>query len=130
MYIYIYENFRLFNISGDSIWTWYLAAIGVDFCYYWVHRACHGEWINQLKNEFLKKAFTCKVHDQIPRGFNFTLQIIRYVILCISVDKFAQYKFYCPFCFGSWIMVILCKYITKVSFFIYSKNIRWKNLYS
>lgn len=41
MYIYIYENFRLFNISGDSIWTWYLAAIGVDFCYYWVHRACH-----------------------------------------------------------------------------------------
>ncbi|CAH1379824.1 unnamed protein product [Tenebrio molitor] len=40
-YVYIYENFRLVELSWDKPATWYLAAIGVDFCYYWVHRACH-----------------------------------------------------------------------------------------
>lgn len=42
MYVYLHANFRLFDLAWDSAWTWYLAAIGVDFCYYWVHRACHG----------------------------------------------------------------------------------------
>ncbi|KAI4459748.1 sterol desaturase-related protein [Holotrichia oblita] len=40
-YIYIYENFRLFEAPWDSGYTWYAAALGIDFCYYWVHRACH-----------------------------------------------------------------------------------------
>ncbi|KAJ9578223.1 hypothetical protein L9F63_005553 [Diploptera punctata] len=40
-YIYIHQHFRLLEMSWDSAWTWYLAIIGVDFCYYWVHRACH-----------------------------------------------------------------------------------------
>lgn len=42
-YVYIYENFRLYNLPWNSPITWYLAALGVDFCYYWVHRACHGK---------------------------------------------------------------------------------------
>ncbi|GLV45354.1 hypothetical protein CBL_05454 [Carabus blaptoides fortunei] len=41
MYVYLHANFRLFDLAWDSAWTWYMAAIGVDFCYYWVHRACH-----------------------------------------------------------------------------------------
>ncbi|KAE8737935.1 hypothetical protein FOCC_FOCC016600, partial [Frankliniella occidentalis] len=41
MYIYIYENFRLAELPWDSAITWYLALVGVDFCYYWVHRASH-----------------------------------------------------------------------------------------
>lgn len=40
-YIYLYENFRIVDLPWDSAWTWYLAVLGVDFCYYWVHRACH-----------------------------------------------------------------------------------------
>lgn len=41
LYLYIYENWRLFDLEWRNPITWYLAAIGVDFCYYWVHRACH-----------------------------------------------------------------------------------------
>ncbi|CAG9765048.1 unnamed protein product [Ceutorhynchus assimilis] len=41
LYFYIYNRFRLLDLPWDSPITWYLAAIGVDFCYYWVHRACH-----------------------------------------------------------------------------------------
>ncbi|KAF4517237.1 hypothetical protein B566_EDAN005291 [Ephemera danica] len=42
LYIYVYERWRLFDIDWESATTWYLAALGVDFCYYWVHRASHG----------------------------------------------------------------------------------------
>ncbi|XP_043269066.1 alkylglycerol monooxygenase-like isoform X2 [Venturia canescens] len=40
-YIYLYENYRVWSLPWDSVWTWYVTAIGVDFCYYWVHRANH-----------------------------------------------------------------------------------------
>lgn len=64
-YVYIYENFRLVELSWDKPATWYLAAIGVDFCYYWVHRACHGNFflriffINLCK---LFNYFTSEIH--------------------------------------------------------------------
>ncbi|KAK2096256.1 hypothetical protein P7K49_025290 [Saguinus oedipus] len=41
-YIYIWENYRLFNLPWDSPWTWYLTFLGVDFGYYWFHRMAHG----------------------------------------------------------------------------------------
>ncbi|XP_043684595.1 alkylglycerol monooxygenase-like isoform X1 [Vespula pensylvanica] len=40
-YIKIYENYHRWNLSWNSIWTWYITALGVDFCYYWVHRSNH-----------------------------------------------------------------------------------------
>ncbi|XP_065333941.1 alkylglycerol monooxygenase-like [Cloeon dipterum] len=40
-YIFIYQKFRLVDLAWDNAVTWYLAALGVDFCYYWVHRASH-----------------------------------------------------------------------------------------
>ncbi|XP_041039093.1 alkylglycerol monooxygenase isoform X1 [Carcharodon carcharias] len=40
-YIYIWENFRLFVLPWDSSWTWWLAFLGVDFAYYWLHRMSH-----------------------------------------------------------------------------------------
>ncbi|XP_011498320.1 PREDICTED: alkylglycerol monooxygenase-like [Ceratosolen solmsi marchali] len=40
-YISIYQNLRIWNLSWNSVWTWYVTAIAVDFCYYWVHRANH-----------------------------------------------------------------------------------------
>ncbi|KAL1132790.1 hypothetical protein AAG570_010742 [Ranatra chinensis] len=41
LYIWMYENYRIVDLPWDSVFTWYLAALGVDFCYYWVHRASH-----------------------------------------------------------------------------------------
>lgn len=42
LYIYIYDHFHILDLPWESPVTWYIAAIGVDFCYYWVHRASHG----------------------------------------------------------------------------------------
>ncbi|XP_014365151.2 alkylglycerol monooxygenase [Papilio machaon] len=41
LYTWIYTNFRIVELPWDHTITWYAAAIGVDFCYYWMHRACH-----------------------------------------------------------------------------------------
>lgn len=40
-YIYIWENYRVFELPWDSPWTWYLTFLGVDFGYYWFHRMAH-----------------------------------------------------------------------------------------
>uniref|UniRef100_G3QVW1 Alkylglycerol monooxygenase n=1 Tax=Gorilla gorilla gorilla TaxID=9595 RepID=G3QVW1_GORGO len=40
-YIYIWENYRVFNLPWDSPWTWYSTFLGVDFGYYWFHRMAH-----------------------------------------------------------------------------------------
>uniref|UniRef100_A0A5F8GL74 Alkylglycerol monooxygenase n=1 Tax=Monodelphis domestica TaxID=13616 RepID=A0A5F8GL74_MONDO len=40
-YIYVWENYRLFNLPCDSLWMWYLTFFGVDLCYYWSHRMAH-----------------------------------------------------------------------------------------
>nr|XP_048271633.1 alkylglycerol monooxygenase isoform X6 [Myodes glareolus] len=40
-YIYVWENYRLFDLPWDSQWTWYLTFLGVDFGYYWFHRMAH-----------------------------------------------------------------------------------------
>ena len=42
-YQYIYSHYSLHPLAWDSTSTWILAAVGIDFCYYWVHRAAHGE---------------------------------------------------------------------------------------
>ena len=40
-YIFLYENYRLFDFPGDQWWTWVVLFIGVDFFYYWFHRYAH-----------------------------------------------------------------------------------------
>ncbi|KAJ8354509.1 hypothetical protein SKAU_G00220760 [Synaphobranchus kaupii] len=40
-YIYIWNNHRLLELPWDSAWTWWLAFLGVDLAYYWVHRFSH-----------------------------------------------------------------------------------------
>ena len=42
LYFYLYHNYRIIDLPWDSPYTWYFAAIAVDFCYYWGHRASHG----------------------------------------------------------------------------------------
>ncbi|XP_064300576.1 alkylglycerol monooxygenase isoform X1 [Phalacrocorax carbo] len=40
-YIYVWNNYRLFELPWDSPWTWYLTLLGVDFVYYFFHRISH-----------------------------------------------------------------------------------------
>ena len=51
-YIYIYDNYRIYTLPWDSIWTWIIAAVGYDLGYYWVHRAAHGnnDFVESISN--------------------------------------------------------------------------------
>jgi len=40
-YVWVYNNWRLYELPWDSPWTWLLTFIGVDYGYYWVHRCGH-----------------------------------------------------------------------------------------
>ncbi|KAM9304692.1 alkylglycerol monooxygenase [Morus bassanus] len=40
-YIYVWNNYRLFELPWDSPWTWYLTLLGVDLAYYFFHRISH-----------------------------------------------------------------------------------------
>lgn len=40
-YVWLYENFRLLEISSTSVAAWLVLLFGVDFCYYWFHRVSH-----------------------------------------------------------------------------------------
>lgn len=40
-YYYLYTYYALINFSSNSIISWVLLWIGVDFCYYWFHRSSH-----------------------------------------------------------------------------------------
>ncbi|XP_018301792.1 alkylglycerol monooxygenase [Mycetomoellerius zeteki] len=42
LYIVIYERFgRDYTLPWNSLYTWYITFIAVDFCYYWAHRSNH-----------------------------------------------------------------------------------------
>ncbi|CAG9795387.1 unnamed protein product [Diatraea saccharalis] len=41
LYTWVYTHYRLIDLPWNHTATWFLAALGVDFCYYWMHRACH-----------------------------------------------------------------------------------------
>ncbi|XP_073340917.1 alkylglycerol monooxygenase [Pagrus major] len=40
-YLYVWDRYRLVELPWDSAWTWWFTFLGVDFCYYWVHRFAH-----------------------------------------------------------------------------------------
>lgn len=40
-YDYLYHYHRLFSLNPQSIYAWFFLWLGVDFCYYWFHRASH-----------------------------------------------------------------------------------------
>ena len=40
-YLYLYNNFRLLDLSADKWWVWLVCFLGVDFFYYWFHRYAH-----------------------------------------------------------------------------------------
>lgn len=42
-YSWVYSNWRLNYLAWDSLYTYFFALLGVEFCYYWWHRASHGK---------------------------------------------------------------------------------------
>lgn len=40
-YIYLYENFQIWDLGVDKWWVWVVCFVGVDFFYYWFHRLAH-----------------------------------------------------------------------------------------
>ncbi|XP_074509024.1 alkylglycerol monooxygenase [Sebastes fasciatus] len=40
-YMYVWDRYCLVELPWDSAWTWWLTFLGVDFCFYWVHRFAH-----------------------------------------------------------------------------------------
>ena len=40
-YIYVVENFAIFQFETSNIWVWVIGAVAVDFFYYFYHRLCH-----------------------------------------------------------------------------------------
>lgn len=58
-YMYVWNQYRLVELPWDSAWTWWFTLVGVDFCYYWVHRTAHG---NSTTETFThtKKSLKCE----------------------------------------------------------------------
>ena len=40
-YIYLYREYRVYDLGADRWWVWLLCFLGVDFFYYWFHRLSH-----------------------------------------------------------------------------------------
>lgn len=41
MYCIVWDNFRIATLPWNSIWTWWLCYLAVDFGFYWAHRFAH-----------------------------------------------------------------------------------------
>ncbi|KAJ8307261.1 hypothetical protein KUTeg_015345, partial [Tegillarca granosa] len=40
-YMWMYDRYNIISLPWNNPWTWLLGFVGVDFCYYWVHRCGH-----------------------------------------------------------------------------------------
>lgn len=60
-YTWVFENFRLFELPYDSVWTYVFALLFIDMIYYWFHRAAHGKLIKKIKNSFNKLIYKFKI---------------------------------------------------------------------
>jgi len=41
VWMWLWENYRIFDIPRDAWWVWLLLIPAEDFCYYWFHRSSH-----------------------------------------------------------------------------------------
>lgn len=94
-YVFIYNNFQLVELLWDSPGTWYLCFVGVDFLYYWFHRAAHGKI---RVNTVVGDKFCCcensviQIHDKKVSGSH-TIIILFLVVLRSSTSTFSVFCF-------------------------------------
>lgn len=41
LYVHVYNNYRIYDLQWNSMWTWVIMALAYDFLYYWFHRFAH-----------------------------------------------------------------------------------------
>ncbi|XP_040899307.1 alkylglycerol monooxygenase [Toxotes jaculatrix] len=80
-YMYVWDRYHLVELPWDSAWTWWFTFLGVDFCYYWVHRFAHEVAILWAAHQ---------VHHS-SEYYNFTTALRQSV-----TQQFASWIFYLP----------------------------------
>ena len=74
IYCYVYEHYKLVSLPWDSMLTWAVAALAVDFFYYWAHRAVHGK-LHQWS------VVTTHLSKDPPSLFRFSVILRKYLSL-------------------------------------------------
>jgi sterol desaturase/sphingolipid hydroxylase (fatty acid hydroxylase superfamily) len=77
-YVYTYTNFRLVDLGASPVLAWIVAFVGVDFLYYWWHRASHE--VNLLWAAHI-------VHHQSD-DYNFAVALRQAVLTAYTVAPF------------------------------------------
>ncbi|KTD62316.1 sterol desaturase family protein [Legionella shakespearei] len=110
-YYYLYEHYSLFSFSPDSVLSWFLLWIGVDFCYYWFHRASHRNcffWIGH------------SVHHQ-SEHYNLSVALRQGYFQTLT-----SWVFYLPLAllgFPTWMFVLVASINTIYQFWIHTQSI-------
>ncbi len=109
-YYYLYEHFAFFNINPNLI-SWFILWLGVDFCYYWYHRAshrCNFFWIGH------------SVHHQ-SESYNLSVALRQGYWQTLT-----SWVFYLPLAligFPTWMFVIMASLNTIYQFWIHTQSI-------
>ena len=48
VFTWVYNNYHIVDLPWDNPVTWFVAFLGVDHGYYWLHRMAHG---NEIANQ-------------------------------------------------------------------------------
>lgn len=111
LYVYVYENYRLIAHLPSSLLTCLALFVGVDFCYYWFHRATHH--INVLWGSHV-------VHHQ-SEEYNLTVALRQSWIQSVFSNLF-----YLPLAyigFDPALFVTLVSFQTLYQFWIHTRTI-------
>ena len=106
----LYENFALLQIE-DSLVTYILLFIGIDFCYYWFHRMAHE--VNLFWGTHI-------VHHQ-SEEYNFSVALRQ-----SSLHAFVATSFYLPLAiigFNPIAFITISSFQTLYQFWIHTKTI-------
>ncbi|QMT60288.1 sterol desaturase family protein [Legionella sp. PC997] len=110
-YYYLYEHFAVFHINSHLIISWILLWLGVDFCYYWYHRAshrCNFLWIGH------------SVHHQ-SENYNLSVALRQGYFQTLT-----SWVFYLPLAligFPTWMFVLIASSNTIYQFWIHTQSI-------
>lgn len=110
-YYYLFEHYAFFNIDPHSVVSWFLLWLGVDFFYYWFHRASHRInffWVGH------------SVHHQ-SEEYNLSVALRQGFFQALT-----SWVFYLPLAligFPTWMFVAVASINTIYQFWIHTQSI-------
>ncbi|WP_028372745.1 sterol desaturase family protein [Legionella lansingensis] len=119
-YDYLYHHHAFFAINPKVFYSWVLLWLGVDFLYYWFHRASH-------RNTFLWAGHS--VHHQSEQ-YNFSVALRQGIIQTLF-----GWVIYLPLAllgFPTWMFLIVASLNTLYQFWIHTKlihNMGWFEIF-